>query len=109
LCEWAEREFELGKPDKDGIALREHLEQIERQTGKRPKELENTDFPTLASNIWSAFIALSSSRSSGFSGPNPITFSEIKSWMQLTHSRLAAWEVEALKAIDLLYIKVHHG
>jgi len=110
LCEWAEHQFKLNKPDKDGITEREHLEQVERQIGQRPEALEPpTVFPQLMSHVWSAFIALSNSRTQGFSGPNPITYEQIKAWKELTETPVEPREVEAIKSVDTVYMRVANG
>jgi len=109
LEEFAEHEFKLSIPDKDGLSPREHLEQVERQTGKRPKELDGPEFPELLSHIWSAFTILNNSRSVGFSGPNPISYGDIKAWMELTNTPLTAFEVEAVKRLDKVYMRVTNG
>lgn len=80
------------------------------QTGRPVEGLEPPeDFPFIIEHIWSAFIQLSQTRSAGFSGPNPITYSEIKAWMELTHTPLRSWEVEAIKRLDTAYMGVSHG
>jgi len=110
LCEWAEHQFKLNKPDKDGITEREHLEQVERQIGRRLEALEPpTDFPMVLSHVWSAFLTLSNRRSAGFSGPNPITFEQIKAWKELTETLIDAWEIEAIIRLDGVYMGVANG
>jgi|TARA_B100001093_G_scaffold175586_2_gene168338 hypothetical protein len=105
LLEFAEHSFALNKTDESGTSEREHLEQVERQTGIRPKELEGPDFPFLLSHIWSAFIACSKARTGGFSGANPLTYENIKSWIELTGTPLDPREVEAVKELDVIYIR----
>jgi hypothetical protein len=95
----------LNIPGKDGLSQREHLEQVERQTGKRPKELDGPEFPELLSHIWSAFTILNGSRSIGFNGPNSISFGDIKAWMELTDTPLTAFEVEAIIKLDKVYMR----
>jgi hypothetical protein len=110
LCEWAEHQFKLNKPDKDGITEREHLEQVERQTGRRLEALEPpTEFPQLMSHVWSAFITLSNSRTQGFSGPNPITYEQIKAWKELTETPVSPWEIIAIKRLDAVYMGTANG
>tara|TARA_S200002703_G_C3711830_1_gene218625 strand:- start:23 stop:355 length:333 start_codon:yes stop_codon:yes gene_type:complete len=110
LCEWAEHQFKLNKPTESGTTEREHLEQVERQTGRKIEALEPpTEFPVVISHVWSAFITLSNSRSAGFSGPNPITYEQIKAWKELTETPLASWEVEAIKRLDVVYLGVANG
>ena len=107
MCDWSEHQFKLNKPDKDGITEREHLEQVERQIGRRPEALEPpTEFPQLMSHVWSAFCVLSNSRTAGFSGPNPITYEQIKAWKELTETPIAPREVEAIKRLDAVYMGV---
>jgi hypothetical protein len=61
------------------------------------------------SNVWSAFIALSNSRTAGFSGPNPITYNEIKAWKELTETPISSREVEAIKSVDVVYMGITNG
>ena len=105
MLEFAEHSFALNKTDESGTSEREHLEQVERQTGIRPKELEGPDFPFLLSHIWSAFVACSKARTGGFSGANPLTYENIKSWIELTGTPLDPREVDAVKELDVIYIR----
>lgn len=61
------------------------------------------------SHVWSAFLALSRSRSMGFSGPNPVTYEQIVAWKKLTSTPLDAREVEAVMSLDEIYMRVIHG
>jgi len=94
--------------DQSGVSEREHLEQVERQTGRRPQRLQEPEFPLPVSNVWFAFLHLNSGRSSGMS-LNPLSYLEIKSWMEITSTPLNAREVEALKKLDMLYLGVMNG
>jgi len=109
LVEFAEHEFELNQVDQNGIALRDHLEQVERQTGVRPKELDGPEFPYLLEYIWSAFLSLNSLRTVGMNGPNPISLVEIKYWSELTENPLSAFDVELIKRLDNAYIRTYHA
>jgi hypothetical protein len=61
------------------------------------------------SHVWSAFIALSASRTMGFSGPNPISYQEIKTWKELTDTPLSSWEIEAIKRVDVVFMGTMNG
>ena len=37
-------------------------------------------------------------------GPKPLSYSEIQAWSQLTKIDPTAWEVQAIKAIDRVFI-----
>ena len=110
MCDWAEHQFKLNKPDKDGVTEREHLEQVERQIGRRPEALEPpVAFPLALEHVWSAFISLSNRRTAGFSGPNPISFEQIKAWKELTNTPTKPWEIEAILKLDTIYMRVANG
>jgi len=60
----------------------------------------------MVSYIWSAFVTLSGTRvSTGMGGINPISYTEIKAWSELTHTYLTPRDIEALKKLDSLYIR----
>ncbi|HEY9819107.1 MAG TPA: hypothetical protein V6D20_25340 [Candidatus Obscuribacterales bacterium] len=99
----------MSKPDQSGITLREHLEQVEKQTRKTPKELMGPEFPSEVSHIWSAFILLNQSRTAGLNGPNPITYEQIKAWKELTETPISAWEIEAIRKLDTVFLRVLNG
>jgi len=83
---------------------------VERQTGRKIEALEPPNpFPKLLSHVWSAFITLSSRRTSGFNGPDPITFQQILSWKELTNTPTEAWEIEAIIQLDSEYLRVANG
>ncbi len=110
LLSWAEHEFKLNKTDDKGTTEREHLLQVERQTGHTPKALENpTDFPSLLMYVWSAFCSLNSARTSGFSGPDPITYTELYHWKELTETPLSAWDIQVIKRLDQVYLRTANG
>jgi hypothetical protein len=95
--------------DQDGITIRETLEQVERQTGHTPQELIGPDFPELLSYVWSVFLCLHSTRQSGFSGPNPISYQEIQAYKNTTNSCLSSRDVETIKRLDKVYMRVANG
>jgi len=83
---------------------------VEKQTGRRPKELDPpVDFPNLLIHVWNAFISLSGTRQAGFSGPGPISYRDIKDWMDLTKNRLSPRDVELVVDLDKIYLRVING
>lgn len=108
--DWAEHEFKLNKTDDNGVTEREHLEQVRKQIGHAPEGLENpTKFPNLILHIWSVFCVLNSARTAGFSGPNPITYTEIQAWKELTETPLTPWELQVIKRLDQVYLRTANG
>ncbi len=45
----------------------------------------------------------------GFSGPNPITYNEIKAWKELTETHISSRDVEAIKSVDVVYMGITNG
>jgi hypothetical protein len=81
------------------------LEVVERQYGHRPRELDGPEFPDLLEHVWTAFISLSNGRSVGFSGPNPISYMDIKSWCDLTGTPLEPIDVDIIKRLDRIFLE----
>jgi len=50
------------------------------------------------------FSELSSTRQSGFNGPGPITYLEIKAYSDLIDYEFEPWEVEVLKLMDRAFM-----
>jgi hypothetical protein len=99
----------LDTSDKNGVTKREHLKQVERQLGRRPKDLEPPcEFPHLMVHVWVAFCALSNGRSSGM-GIGSISFTEIKNWMDITENKLRPREIDIINRLDQTYRKVANG
>ena len=59
--------------------------------------------------VWSVFTTLSNSRTAGFSGPNPITYEQIKAWKELTETPISSREVEVIKRLDAVYMGTVNG
>lgn len=110
LCEYAEHYFRLSKPDKSGVSLRDHYEQLARTTGQIVPELEPpVDLPFVVEHVWEYWSQLHSGRSNNGFGPNPLGWQEIQAWATLTGTRLRSWEITALKRLDVLYLIAHQG
>jgi hypothetical protein len=81
--------------------LRDQLNSVWRQTGVKPKELEELkELPESCSQVWRWFIDLNNARSSNGYGVNPISYSDIKSYMDLISIEMHEWELHLLKRID---------
>jgi len=68
-----------------------------------------TEFPILLANVWSAFCALSNTRSQGFNGPNPISYRDIKDYKELTEQPISPREVDLLRELDTVYMRTTNG
>lgn len=77
------------RPENSSISRYETLKQVEKSTGKKPKELEAV--PILREEhggVWQAYTSLSE-----------YTYGEIESYIRLTGHELDCWEVEAIMAL----------
>lgn len=90
------------------MSEREHLQQVEKVTGKTPTELLGPDFPVDASLVWAYFLEVHQGRSYGMSGPNPVSWSDLSAWCNLHGIVLSSWEVSTIKELDLLWISIAH-
>ena len=77
------------------MSLRKHLQQVRKTTGKVPRQL--AEVPELPESA--AFWELK--------GSQPLTYTEIKNWSELTATPLAPFEVQALVELDRRFIAVH--
>ena len=87
------------------MTLRESEEQFEAQTGTRSEVLEQYDLPLpqAAAHVWGWYQEISAGRQNGMS-INPISHTEIYCWSQMAGIRLAMWEVQAIRAIDTVFV-----
>ena len=91
----------LEYPRTDGQALREHLEQVEAATGT--PQIEEPDVPSVGAYLWGWFWALSPRRGRAF-GLAPLTFADMAAWATLMREQPAPWEIEAIMAMDQVYL-----
>lgn len=92
-----------------GSTIKEHLKQVEKQTGRTPKELIKPPFPESLGHVWLAFLELSPSRGYSEFGMMPLTYTEIKSYLEVTGTILDPREVSVLKSLDLAYLECMNG
>ena len=98
--EYLKQELRLSDTDSNGASQREHLEAVERQTGKTPKELQNLlGLPEALREVWVWYKRLSNRRQSGM-GINPITFMEMQAFFFLSGITPTPEEVKALEYFD---------
>lgn len=81
--------------------MREQLESVWRQTGVKPRELEELiDLPESCYQVWKWFIDLHNTRGSNGFGVNPISYTEIKNYFDLMYIKPEEWEVSLIKQFD---------
>jgi len=78
---------------------------VEKQLGRPPASLIGPEFPELLSHLWEVFVDLSNSRSDRI----PLTYSEIRAYKDLTDTPLTPRDIEVIKELDRLWLKVMHS
>ena len=98
---FAKQEFELGRKLGNSGTLRDQLNSVWRQTGIKPKGLEQLkELPEACTQVWKWFIDLNNSRSSNGFGVNPLSYSDIKAYFDLMGIEIEEWELHLIKRID---------
>lgn len=103
--EFAQHDFTLSQKS-GGSSLREHLESVQRQTGKRPAELDGPPLPPEGAHWWYWWLSLAEGRGYSASGvPLPFTWADLRGWAELSRLELGPPDIDALRAIDRVYLK----
>jgi len=87
----------------------EHLKAVERRTGQRPKELDEAVIPEETAHVWAWFLDLHSARTSNGYAWNPISYTEMSAWGELTGNMPRVQEVSLLRRLDLLFLEAFSG
>ena len=85
--------------------LREHLESVQRQTGRIPKRLKQPEFPKEFLYVWDWYSELDGTRGFTESGSCPITFQEIDAWARLFCIDIGPFEVFLIKQLDMVHLQ----
>ena len=106
MVEFGKREFELDAPQEDGSRLRDHAQSILKTGGELPEDYKSLKCPEAVIHCWHWFIELNRTRASNGFGQNPISYTEIVSWSQLTGVVPEPLEVQTIMALDAAYMSV---
>lgn len=90
-------------------AMADHIASIERQTGRAvvvPHREPEAELPPVLWYLWEWFGELSAQRAHGMAGPQPVAFSEIRSWATLRGLVLSQSELRVLLRLDDVYLDV---
>ena len=103
MSTYGRRTFELSKKVKDSkITLRESLQKVAKQTGKDLTKLLN--LPEIETELLYIFDDYCMIK-----GSEPLTWTEIKHWSDLTGSNPNNFELECMMALDTEFYKIHYG
>ena len=104
---WAEPQFRRQKPLKEGGTLGDAFQSYQRQVGRRhPADVERRVRCDSALYLLGWFWELHNSRRIVQGAMLPIAHTEIAAWASLMRVRLEHWEVEALIALDMCFLRV---
>lgn len=79
----------------------EHLQAMERQTGKTPQVLlDAPPLPEGCEDLWSIFNELHSCRGETLNGYQRITYADIDAFQRVESVKLQQWEREAIRKAD---------
>jgi len=86
--------------------LRMQLENVYRQTGKKPRQLiDAPELPECGRYLWMWFVDMNNSEREVSMTVSRITASSMIAWQWATGNILALWERKALRAIDAVWIE----
>lgn len=96
----------LESSNDDGITLRERLLQVHNSSGAYDPRLDLPTIPRELEYLMGWFWEIRSAIGGSGFGANPISFTEMKSWCDLTNIELNPWEVSVIKKLDMEYMKI---
>jgi hypothetical protein len=99
--------------DKNDTSKREHLMQVLHSAPEGSEMYESAlaqldeapEIPFYIEHVWAWFWQISKGRTSGMSGPNSLTWQDIKAWKDLLQIQIRPVEVEIIYEIDQVYLK----
>lgn len=87
-----------------GMSFRRLYEDVERQTGVRPAQLDGPSLPEAAYRIWGYFQDLAAKRrwrmNSGGAIPDSISYQEMGAYFSLLGIQAPAWQIRLLSELD---------
>lgn len=92
--------FALDVRREDGSTLREHLEAVEKQTGKTPERLAVEPIPQEYLWHWNQWVSLASGRTQTGMGPAPLSWLDMEAWSRLMCVKLSPLDVTIIRTID---------
>lgn len=118
MLKFAEKIFRLYQVDESGVSEKDHLEALLKTAKNRGKKeriaelekmLQIPDPPLLAVRAWQFFLQLDGYERSyaGFGEPLPLSAKDILPWSQLYKCYPTADELELIKALDELKLKLN--
>jgi hypothetical protein len=105
LVEFAKASFDLMMVQDDGSTKKQHLENVQRQTGIKPEELNVPEMPRCCEQVWNWFIQLNNARQSGMSA-NPLSYSDIYAFFKLIDVQPTEDELDIIRILDGIVLEI---
>lgn len=90
--------------DQQGNTKYDLLTKFSQKTGKTHPDLIFPEVDEMAMYLWDWFMELNAQRTSNGFGQNPIQFIDIQAWANLTRRYPLAWEIQAIRQIDSMWL-----
>jgi hypothetical protein len=105
LIDYAAHQFFLAQKERDGRPRREHLEAaVAAGSSEAREELEGPLLPAHAAHLWDIFFEIAQARGGNGFGLNPIGWTDIARWQEVTGFRLSRFERSVIFELDRLYL-----
>jgi hypothetical protein len=78
--------------------------QVAKQLKRAPEGLLGPKRPLELRYVWDMFMSLHAGRGSSESGPNPLSYTEIKDWCDMCDVQLTTWELDLIKNLDAAFL-----
>ncbi len=101
LAAFARHRLRLARPQPDGSRLGDHLEALQRRTGRAHPLLHGPKLPDTGAHLWAWFLDLRAGQPAAM----PLSHGEIAAWSRLSGVTVAAWELRALRVLDRVWIE----
>lgn len=73
-------------------------------TGHTPKELVDVEVSNIILYLWEWFLELNAARQNNGMAISPISYSEIKAWIEVMQITISPFEISVIKALDNLFV-----
>lgn len=107
LCRHAAHAARLLAKDAQGVTRLERLKQFAQKSGIRHPDLTLPDLEPEAAHLIGWWRELDQGRTRSEWGAQPLTHHDIDAWQRLTGRRLTAWELAAVRRIDIATLNAY--
>ncbi|MGO4326733.1 hypothetical protein AB4Z48_18055 [Cupriavidus sp. 2TAF22] len=87
----------------DGSTVRQNLESVARQIGRRPEGLDGPVLPPAGFQVWEWFMELNNTRQAGMGLP-PITYPDMQAFFSMIGEHPARWQITAIRRLDAVVL-----